>query len=143
MIEGLKIAIGADHAGFEMKDALLTILGENVKDFGTFSKDSVDYTDFAHPVAIAVENGEFDYGILLCGSANGIAIAANKHQGIRAAICYNEAVTEPARSHTNANILCIPANFVTLDQAKKIVEIFFNTEFAGGRHAKRVDKIPC
>ncbi|MFD2144662.1 ribose 5-phosphate isomerase B [Mucilaginibacter antarcticus] len=143
MIEGLKIAIGADHAGFEMKNALLTILGENVKDFGTFSKDSCDYTDFAHPVALAVESGEFNYGILLCGSANGVAIAANKHQGIRAALCYNEAVTEPARSHTDANVLCIPSNFVTLEQAKKIVEIFFNTEFEGGRHARRVNAIPC
>ncbi|MDB4925158.1 ribose 5-phosphate isomerase B [Mucilaginibacter sp.] len=143
MIEGLKIAIGADHAGFEMKEALLAILGENVKDFGTFSKESVDYTDFAHPVASAVESGGFDYGILLCGSANGVAIAANKHQGIRAALCYNEAVTIPARSHTNANVLCIPSNFVTLEQAKNIVEIFFNTEFEGGRHARRVDKIAC
>jgi len=143
MIEGLKIAIGADHAGFEYKEALLTILGENVKDFGTFSNDSVDYTDFAHPVALAVESGEFDYGILLCGSANGVAITANKHQGIRAAICYNEDVTVPARSHTNANILCIPSRYVTLEQAKKIVEIFFNTEFEGGRHARRVDKIDC
>ncbi len=143
MIEGKKIAIGADHAGFEMKNALLTILGENVKDFGTFSKDSCDCTDFAHPVASAVESGEFDYGILLCGSANGVAIAANKHQGIRAALCYNEAVAEPARSHTDANVLCIPSNFVTLDQAKKIVEIFFNTEFEGGRHARRVNAIPC
>jgi ribose 5-phosphate isomerase B len=143
MIEGLKIAIGADHAGFEMKNALLTILGENVKDFGTFSKDSCDYTDFAHPVALGVESGEFDYGILLCGSANGVAIAANKHQGIRAALCYNEAVTEPARSHTDANVLCIPSNFVTLEQAQRIVEIFFNTKFEGGRHARRVDKIAC
>jgi ribose 5-phosphate isomerase B len=142
-IEGLKIAIGADHAGFEYKEALLTILGENVKDFGTFSKDSVDYTDFAHPVAEAVESGEFDYGILLCGSANGVAITANKHQGIRAAICYNEDVTVPARSHTDANILCIPSRYVTLEQAKKIVEIFFSTEFEGGRHANRVNKIPC
>ncbi len=143
MIEGLKIAIGADHAGFEYKEALLTLLGENVKDFGTFSIDSVDYTDFAHPVALAVESGEFDYGILLCGSANGVAITANKHKGIRAAICYNEEVTVPARSHTNANILCIPSRYVTLEQAKKIVEIFFNTEFEGGRHARRVDKIAC
>ncbi|MES2376577.1 MAG: ribose 5-phosphate isomerase B [Bacteroidota bacterium] len=143
MIEGLKIAIGADHAGFEMKNALLTILGENVKDFGTFSKDSCDYTDFAHPVALGVESGEFDYGILLCGSANGVAIAANKHQGIRAALCYNEAVAEPARSHTDANVLCIPSNFVTLEQAQRIVEIFFNTKFEGGRHARRVGKIAC
>jgi ribose 5-phosphate isomerase B len=143
MIEGLKIAIGADHAGFEYKEALLTFLGENVQDFGAFSKDSVDYTDFAHPVAAAVESGEFDYGILLCGSANGVAITANKHQGIRAAICYNEQVTIPARSHTDANILCIPSNFVSLEQARKIVELFFNTPFEGGRHARRVNKIAC
>lgn len=143
MIEGLKIAIGADHAGFEYKQALLTILDENVKDFGTFSKDSCDYTDFAHPVASAVESGEFDYGILICGSANGVAITANKYQGIRAALCYNEAVTIPARSHTDANVLCIPSNFVTLEQAKNIAEIFFNTAFEGGRHANRVNKIAC
>jgi ribose 5-phosphate isomerase B len=143
MIEGLKIAIGADHAGFEYKEALLTILGENVKDFGTYSKESADYTDFAHPVATAVESGEFDYGILICGSANGVAITANKHQGIRAAICYNEEVTIPARSHTDANILCIPSRYVTLDQAKKIIEIFFSTEFEGGRHSVRVNKIAC
>jgi ribose 5-phosphate isomerase B len=144
-MRSLKIAIGADHAGFEYKEALVEMLSalNEVKDFGTYSAASVDYPDFAHPVALAVESGEFDFGILLCGSANGVAITANKHQGIRAAICYNEDVTIPARSHTNANILCIPQRYVSLDQAKKIVEIFFSTEFEGGRHANRVDKISC
>jgi ribose 5-phosphate isomerase B len=143
MKKELKIAIGADHAGFDYKQALIEILPGEVKDFGTYSNASVDYTDFAHPVALAVESGEFDFGILLCGSANGVAITANKHKGIRAAICYNEEVTVPARSHTDANILCIPSRYVSLEQAKKIIEIFFSTEFEGGRHANRVNKIPC
>jgi len=144
MKTGLKVAIGADHAGFAYKQAIIEYLNESeIKDFGTFSPESADYTDFSHSVASAVESGEFDYGILLCGSANGVAITANKHQGIRAAICYNEAVTVPARSHTNANVLCIPSTYVTLEQAKNIIEIFFNTEFEGGRHARRVDKIAC
>ncbi len=144
MNDGLKIAIGADHAGFEYKQALIDSLDvAEIKDFGTFSSASADYPDFAHLVALAVENGDFDYGILLCGSANGVAITANKHQGIRAAICYNEEVTVPARSHTDANILCIPSRYVTLEQAKNIIKIFLNTEFEGGRHAVRVNKIAC
>ncbi len=142
--ETLKIAIGADHAGFDYKQAIKQFLQVmELKDFGTYSADSVDYPDFAHPVALAVERGDYDFGILVCGSANGVAITANKHQGIRAAICYNEDVTVPARSHTDANVLCIPQRYVTLDQAKKIVEIFFSTEFEGGRHANRVGKIGC
>ncbi len=144
MKEGLKIAIGADHAGFEYKQALIASLDvAEIKDFGTHSSASADYPDFAHLVALAVESGEFDYGILLCGSANGVAITANKHRGIRAAICYNEEVTVPARSHTDANILCIPSRYVTLEQAKSIINIFLNTEFEGGRHAVRVNKITC
>jgi ribose 5-phosphate isomerase B len=144
MKHALKIAIGADHAGFVYKQAIIETLDVlELKDFGTYSPESADYPDFSHPVALAVESGEFDFGILLCGSANGVAITANKHQGVRAAICYNEEVTEPARSHTDANILCIPSRFVTLEQAKNIIEIFFNTKFEGGRHARRVDKIAC
>ena len=143
MIEGLKIAIGADHAGFEYKEALLTILGENVKDFGTFSKDSVDYPDFAHAVALAVESGDYAYGILLCGSANGVAITANKHQNIRAAICWGEELAELARKHNNANIICIPARFVREGDAEKMVDLFMSTAFEGGRHQNRVDKISC
>ncbi|QEC77229.1 ribose 5-phosphate isomerase B [Mucilaginibacter ginsenosidivorax] len=144
MKEGLKIAIGADHAGFDYKQALLAdIPADQLKDFGTYSNTSVDYPDFAHPVASAVESGECDLGILVCGSANGVAITANKHQGIRAAICWNEELAVLARSHNNANIVCIPARFISIDEAKKIVQAFFATEFEGGRHATRVGKISC
>jgi ribose 5-phosphate isomerase B len=144
MKDDLKIAIGADHAGFEYKEAIAKWLkAENLKDFGTYSPASVDYPDFAHPVASAVENGEFDFGILICGSANGVAITANKHQGIRAAICWNEELAVLARSHNNANIVCIPARFISIEDAEKIVKIFLATEFEGGRHANRVNKISC
>ena len=144
MKEGLKIAIGADHAGFDYKQALLeTLQASELKDFGTYSSSSADYPDFAHPVALAVENGGFDLGVLVCGSANGVAITANKHQGIRAAICWNQELAELARKHNNANILCIPARFIDIDEAKKIVAVFLNTDFEGGRHATRVGKIAC
>jgi ribose 5-phosphate isomerase B len=141
-----KIAIGSDHAGFEYKEALVKWLSKNgydLKDFGTYSAESTDYPDFAHPVANAVETGEFDLGVLVCGSANGVAITANKHQGIRAAICWNEELASLARQHNNANIVCLPARFVSYDVAEKIVDRFFHTNFEGGRHAKRVDKISC
>ncbi|MEO6148515.1 MAG: ribose 5-phosphate isomerase B [Mucilaginibacter sp.] len=144
MKQGLKIAIGADHAGFELKEVLLEgIEGIEVKDYGTYSTEAADYPDVAHPVALAVENGEADYGILICGTANGMAITANKHQNIRAAICWKPEVAVPARSHNNANILCIPARHVTVKEAREIVDVFFNTEFEGGRHGRRVDKISC
>lgn len=141
----LKIAIGADHAGFEYKEMLKTYLSSayEVKDFGTYSADSVDYPDFAHPVASAVENNDFDFGILVCGSANGVAITANKHQQIRAAICWEQEIAALARQHNNANIICIPARFVSTDLAKEMATTFLNTPFEGGRHAKRVDKIAC
>lgn len=140
----LKIAIGADHAGFEYKEAIAKWLNdEHLKDFGTYSPDSADYPDFAHPVALAVENGECDYGVLVCGSANGVAITANKHQGIRAAICWNEELAALARKHNNANIVCIPARFISIELAEKIVQTFLNTAFEGGRHANRVNKIAC
>jgi ribose 5-phosphate isomerase B len=140
----LKIAIGSDHAGFNYKQSLLEWLPNAVvKDFGTYSADSTDYPDFAHPVALAVENGEFDFGILVCGSANGVAITANKHQGIRAAICWQQELASLARRHNNANIVCIPERFISLDDAKAIVEVFLSTEFEGGRHANRVDKMAC
>ncbi len=144
MKEGLKIAIGADHAGFDYKQGIIDALTANeIKDFGTYSSASVDYPDFAHPVASGVERGDFDFGILICGSGNGVAMTANKHQGIRAAICWNEELAERARSHNDANILCIPARYISPEEAKKIVEVFFSTEFEGGRHANRVDKIAC
>lgn len=140
----LRIAIGGDHAGFDYKKLLIDFLKEHsIKDFGTYSTDSVDYPDFAHPVASAVENSEYSIGILICGSANGVAITANKHQGIRAAICWNEELAELARTHNNANVLCIPARFVSEDLAKKIVHKFIHSAFEGGRHANRVDKISC
>jgi ribose 5-phosphate isomerase B len=141
-----KIAIGADHAGVEYKDQLKKWLEKNgypVKDFGTFSTESVDYPDFAHPVASAVESKEFALGLLLCGSANGVAITANKHQGVRAALCWNEEVAELARHHNNANIVCIPARFVSYEQAEKILDRFLHSSFEGGRHERRVDKISC
>jgi ribose 5-phosphate isomerase B len=140
----LKIAIGSDHAGFDYKEAIAKWLNsDHSKDFGTYSPESADYPDFAHPVASAVENGEFDFGILVCGSANGVAITANKHQGIRAAICWNEELAGLARKHNNANIVCIPARFISIELAEKIVQTFLSTEFEGGRHANRVNKIAC
>ena len=114
-----------------------------VKDFGTDSQDSADYPDFAHPVSTAVENQEFDLGILVCGSANGVAITANKHQGIRAAICWNEELASLARRHNDANILCIPARFIDFGLTEKIVHKFLTTAFEGGRHSTRVNKISC
>lgn len=140
------IAMGCDHAGFEYKTALVKWLsdkGFQVKDFGTFSADSVDYPDFAHPAASSVENGETSFGILLCGSANGVAITANKHQHIRAGLCWQNDVALLVRKHNNANIICIPARFVSLALAEQMIELFMTTAFEGGRHATRVNKIPC
>ncbi len=140
------IAIGSDHAGFEMKQHLLEKLRaqlREVKDFGTFSEDSVDYPDFAHPVAKAVAEGEFEVGILLCGSGQGVAISANKHANIRAALCWTPELAELSRRHNNANILCIPARFIDNKTAVEMVAAFFNHEFEGGRHERRVGKINC
>lgn len=140
------LAIGSDHAGFEYKQALKKWLEKNgytVKDFGAHSTDSADYPDFAHPVAEAVEAKKSDLGILLCGSANGVAITANKHQGIRAALCWTEEVAELARQHNNANVVCIPARFVSYELAEKILDRFLHSSFEGGRHQRRVDKISC
>lgn len=139
-----KIAIGSDHAGFEYKELLKSFLSDHeVEDFGTFSPDSVDYPDFAHPVADAVESGVFNFGVLVCGSANGVAITANKHQQIRAAICWQKEIAELARLHNNANVICIPQRFVSEDLAKEMVTTFLNTAFEGGRHANRVNKMTC
>jgi len=142
----MKIAIGSDHAGFEYKEALRDWLLKNnyeIKDFGTYTADSADYADFAHPVSLAVEKKEFEFGILVCGSANGVAITANKHQGIRAAICWTEELASLARQHNDANIVCIPARFLSLELAEKITDTFLHATFEGGRHARRVDKISC
>lgn len=140
------IAIGSDHAGYDCKEDLISMLeGLELpfRDFGTHSTESMDYPDVAHPVASAVENGEAAFGILLCGSANGVAITANKHAGVRAAICWGEELAELARKHNNANVICIPARFVRDGDAEKMVDLFMHTEFEGGRHANRVGKIPC
>jgi len=140
------IALGSDHAGFEYKEAVKQWLieeGFSVKDFGTDSLASVDYPDFAHPTASSVENGEAAFGILVCGSANGVAITANKHQGIRAGLCWENEVAKLVRQHNDSNILCIPARFVSLQQAKQMVDTFMETSFEGGRHGVRVGKISC
>jgi ribose 5-phosphate isomerase B len=140
------IAIGADHAGFIYKDPIAQYLKEKgyiVLDFGTQSSASVDYPDFAHPTATSVESGEADMGILICGSGNGVAITANKHQNIRCALCWEEEIASLSRLHNDANMISIPARFVSLDLAIRMVDIFLNTVFEGGRHANRVNKIAC
>lgn len=142
----MKLAIGCDHAGFELKEALkkhLSAKGFVLEDKGTFSADSVDYPDFAHAVAISVEKKEVDLGILICGSGNGISMAANKHAGIRAAICWKKELASLARQHNDANILSLPARFITEQEGKEIADTFLSTGFEGGRHANRVNKIPC
>lgn len=141
----MTISIGNDHAGTDYKFAIVKYLelkGYTVINHGTDSVDSVDYADFVHPVAEDVESKKSDYGILICGSANGVAMTANKHQKIRAGLCWNKEITQLTRSHNNANVLCIPARFTAIHQAVEMVEVFLNTPFEGGRHQKRIDKIP-
>ena len=145
MSNQIKIAIGCDHAGYDYKENIIKELkneGYEVTDFGTDSEESVDYPDYVHPLAEAVEKGEADYGILLCGSANGVAMTANKHQNVRAAIAWNEDVAKLARQHNDANIISLPARFIPLDNALKWIKIFLSTPFEGGRHERRVIKIP-
>ena len=140
------IAIGCDHGGFAYKAPIIQLLqkaGIKVTDYGTNSNDSVDYPDFVHPVAHDVECGLVDLGIILCGSGNGAAMTANKHQGIRAALCWTTELAELARQHNNANILSIPARFITEETALTMIEAFIQTDFEGGRHTRRVDKIAC
>jgi ribose 5-phosphate isomerase B len=142
----MHIHIGSDHAGFHMKEQLAAELrsqGYTITDHGTFSADSTDYPDYAHAVARAVEADAQSLGILLCGSANGVAITANKHAGIRAALCWTAEIASLARQHNNANVLCIPARFVEPDVAFEMANTFLNTSFEGGRHQARVNKIPC
>jgi ribose 5-phosphate isomerase B len=140
------IAIGADHAGFEYKKPIINFLEQNgytVVDFGAYSDNSVDYPDFAHPVALAVENLQAAYGILLCGSGQGVSITANKHQGIRAALAWRPDIAALAVEHNNANVLCMPVRFISLTDALASVSAFLNAAFAAGRHASRVAKISC
>jgi ribose 5-phosphate isomerase B len=140
----MKIAIGGDHAGFQYKETIkkhLVALGIEIIDFGPNNEDSCDYPDIAHPLALSVEKEECDLGIAICGSGNGISMALNKHQNIRAALCWNEELAELARLHNNANVISMPARFISIELAIKCVERFINTKFEGGRHQRRVDKI--
>ncbi|HSI75827.1 MAG TPA: ribose 5-phosphate isomerase B [Lunatimonas sp.] len=140
------IAIGGDHAGFEYKQRLKEVLlekGYQITDFGPDTADSVDYPDYIHPLCDSIEAGELTRGVIICGSGNGVAITANKHQGIRAAICWNEELAKLSRQHNDANLISIPARFVDFDLTVKMVLLFLQTEFEGGRHATRVNKIPC
>lgn len=140
-----KIGIAGDHAGFELKSTIIKYLqnkGFEVKDFGPFSADSVDYADFAHPLANEVENNLLDLGILICGSGNGINMTANKHQGVRSALCWLPELAALAKQHNNANVLSLPARFISEEVALQCVEEFIINEFEGGRHQKRIDKIP-
>ena len=140
-----KIIIASDHAGFRLKEKLVSWLITSryeVRDIGCFSEDSVDYPDYAHPLAVAVENGEYDYGITICGSGNGISMACNKHASIRSAVCWNNEISRLARSHNDANICALPGRFLTEAEAIHIVKVFLTTSFEGGRHKRRIDKIP-
>lgn len=142
----MKIALGADHAGYDLKESVATYLkksGYEVADFGAYSADSVDYPDFAHPVANAVEDGSAGLGIVICGSGNGINMAVNKHQGIRSALCWLPELAELARQHNNANVLALPALFISEEVALNCVKSFLAAEFEGGRHGRRVNKISC
>lgn len=141
----MNIGIASDHAGFEMKNQIIPYLkhkGIEVKDMGSYSADAVDYADYAHVLADSVEKGEVDFGISLCGSGNGINMTVNKHQGIRAALCWTPEIARLARFHNDANICSLPARFITLEDAKKMVDIFLSTAFEGGRHLTRINKIP-
>jgi ribose 5-phosphate isomerase B len=140
------IPIGADHAGFQHKAAVIQHLeaaGYEVKDFGCYSEESIDYPDFGHPVAQMVEENEGMLGILICGSGNGINMTANKHQGVRSALCWKKELAELARQHNNANIIALPARFISEAEGLEMVDAFLSTEFEGGRHERRVEKIAC
>jgi ribose 5-phosphate isomerase B len=145
MEKNRNIVIGSDHAGFRYKEKIADYLegaGYSVTDFGCFSEESVDYPDFAHPVARAVEKGKNIFGILICGSGNGVCMTANKHKKIRAALCWTTEIAKLSRLHNDANIVCLPARFIDFDMAREIVNVFLNSSFEGGRHLKRVKKIP-
>jgi ribose 5-phosphate isomerase B len=146
LMKSRKLGMACDHAGFQMKELVkeyLQSIGYEVVDFGTHSEASVDYADFAHPLASAVENGELDFGVAMCGSGNGINMTLNHHKGIRSALCWNAEIAALAKQHNNANICTLPARFVTFEEAKAIVDAYLNAEFEGGRHEGRINKIPC
>ncbi len=141
----MKVAFASDHAGYELKQSLMELMkqrGYEPVDFGTNSTDSCDYPDYAHPAADAVEKGECAFGIAMCGTGNGISMTLNKHQGIRAALCWEPEIAALAKQHNNANILVLPARFVSEEMAVKIVDAYLNAEYEGGRHQRRIDKIP-
>jgi ribose 5-phosphate isomerase B len=141
----VKLGIASDHAGFELKQVIKKWLfekGYEVTDFGSNSPESSDYADYAHPLANSVEKGEVRFGISMCGSGNGINITVNKHQGIRAGLCWNKEIARLARAHNDANICSLPARFISVDEAKEIIETFLSTNFDGGRHIARINKIP-
>lgn len=142
----MKIVIGNDHAGTEYKKSIVELLetmGHQVHNYGTDHNNSVDYPDHVHPVAKDVDQNNADFGVLICGSGNGVCMTANKYQNVRAALCWNTEIAGLARGHNNANIICIPARYVSLDQALNMIQTFFTEPFEGGRHQNRVDKIPC
>ncbi len=140
----LKIGIASDHAGFQLKKEIMAHLQKHtITDFGTDGENSVDYPDFAHPLSQAVAENKLDWGILICGSGNGMAITANKYAHVRAALCWSDEITALARQHNDANILCLPARFISVELAIKMVDTFLNTEFEGGRHANRIAKMSC
>ena len=145
-INEISIAVCSDHAGYELKQTVMKHLTDQgvikLKDFGAYSSESSDYADYAHPMASAVESAEFEFGISICGSGNGISMTVNKHQGIRAALCWNTEIAALARQHNNANVLSLPARFVSEVEALKMVDLFLSTDFEGGRHKTRIDKIP-
>jgi ribose 5-phosphate isomerase B len=142
----MKIVIGNDHAGTDYKNSIVMLLesmGHEVQNYGTDQNSSVDYPDHVHPVASDIDKNKAELGVLICGSGNGVCMTANKYQNVRAALCWNEEIAGLARGHNNANIICIPARYVSLDQAKNMVQTFLSESFEGGRHQNRVNKIPC
>jgi ribose 5-phosphate isomerase B len=142
----MKLAIGGDHAGFHYKEKLKASLrakGHEVRDFGPDTDQSADYADFVHPTVESVENGTNEMGILICGSGQGVTMTANKHQGIRAALCWQKELAELARQHNDANVICLPARFIAYELGESLVDVFLSTAFEGGRHQRRVDKISC
>lgn len=139
------IGLCSDHAGYELKEYIKTLLDArrlSYKDFGTYSSDSCDYPDYAHPMAEAIERGEVYPGIAICGTGNGIGMTLNKHQGVRAALCWRSDIAQLARAHNDANVVVVPGRFISLEDTRKIIEVFLDTPFEGGRHARRIQKIP-
>lgn len=139
------IPIASDHAGFELKEKIKSYLlekGENVEDFGCYSSESVDYPDFIHPLANSINNGEYNFGFIMCGTGNGVSMVANKYPNVRCALCWQEEIASLAKQHNNANIIALPARFITFEQAKDIIEAYMNACFEGGRHQRRINKIP-